>query len=401
MEENLGRVTRLTEYVQGLMNMADGKELYIKYRDDIERVTPQEAFGVLYNILQKGKSPKEILIFLDKVINVFYKSLTAYPWKRPEKDSFIGFLMQENRAVAEKLDRIKDILKEKNLQTRKNELLPRINELSKFNQHYLKKENILFPFLEKKMDKFNGLAIMWSLHDEIRGILKKLIECLEADNCVESELNAQIGSLFFAIHGMIQKEELILFPAASEVISDSEWDEMQRQSLEYEFPFIERPEQDRKGQQEPESVNNSIVEFTEGFTFKTETGELNLEQLILMLNALPIDLTFVDENNRVKYFTRPKDRIFPRSPAVIGRDVDKCHPPESVHVVHKIIDAFRSGKQDTAAFWIDMKGKMVLIQYFALRNSKGEYKGVLEASQDITEIKKLEGERRLLRWEDE
>ncbi len=400
MEENQGRITRLAEYVQGLMNRLDGKELYLKYKDDIEKVKPQEVFGVFYHMVQKGATPKEILVFLDKVINIFYKSLIAYPWKRPEKDSFMDLLMKENHALEEKLENIKDILKKKDLQTRKDELIPRIKELFKFNQHYLKKENILFPFLEKKMEKFNGLAIMWSLHDETRARLKKLIECLEAENCPEAELNAQIGGLFFAMYGLVQKEELILFPASSEIISDNEWSEMQRQSLEYEFPFIISPKQEFDGQIEPDSTNSSITEFTEGYKFKTETGELSFEQLMLVLNALPIDLTFVDENNRVKYFTRPKDRIFPRSPAVIGRDVDKCHPPESVHVVHKIVDAFRSGKQDTAAFWINVKGKMILIQYFALRNSKGEYKGVLEASQDITEIKNLEGERRLLRWEE-
>jgi DUF438 domain-containing protein len=110
-------------------------------------------------------------------------------------------------------------------------------------------------------------------------------------------------------------------------------------------------------------------------------------------------MTFVDENNKVKFFTRPKDRIFPRSPAIIGRDVDKCHPPQSVHVVHEIIDSFRNGKKDHATFWINIKEKMILIQYFALRDSMGVYKGVLEVSQDITEIRALEGEKRLLHWE--
>ena len=239
MKENQDRITRLIQYVQGLMNRADGKESYVKYKDDIEKVTPQEAFEVFYHMYQKGTSPKEILVFLDKVINVFYKSLIAYPWKRSEKDSFMDFFMQENRALTEKLEKIKGILKEKDLQTRKKELIPKINELFKFNQHYLKKENILFPFLEKKKEKFNGLAIMWSLHDETRARLKKLVECLESESCSEAELNAQIGGLFFALHGIVQKEELILFPAASEIISDSEWGEMQRQSLEYEFPFIE------------------------------------------------------------------------------------------------------------------------------------------------------------------
>lgn len=134
-------------------------------------------------------------------------------------------------------------------------------------------------------------------------------------------------------------------------------------------------------------------------TFKTDTGELTFEQVLLVFNALPVDLSFVDENDKLRYFTRPKDRIFPRSPAAIGRDVRNCHPAESVHVVEEIIEEFRSGRKDKATFWINLKGRLILIQYFALRDSSGEYKGVLEVSQDITDIKVLEGERRLLQWE--
>lgn len=241
---------------------------------------------------------------------------------------------------------------------------------------------------------------MWSLHDEARAKMKQVIQCLESGQGIDPEFNQQIGSLFFILHGLVKKEELILLPAASEVLTEEEWTEMGKQSLEYEFPFIEKPD-------EAEEIINGVnvrkrldLEFDGICKFKTETGELDLEQVLMIFNALPVDMTFVDEHNKVRYFSRPKDRFFPRSPAIIGRDVDKCHPPESVHVVHQIVESFRSGNRDTATFWINLKGKMILIQYFALRNSEGEYKGVLEVSQDITEIKSLEGERRLLQWED-
>lgn len=125
---------------------------------------------------------------------------------------------------------------------------------------------------------------------------------------------------------------------------------------------------------------------------------MNFEQLLAVFNFLPIDITIVDENEKVAFFNRPKDRIFPRSPAVIGRDVNNCHPPKSVHIVKKIIEAFRAGEKNEAKFWINAKGKAIFIQYFALRDSKGNYKGVLEVSQDITELKSLEGEKRLLDW---
>jgi PAS domain S-box-containing protein len=118
----------------------------------------------------------------------------------------------------------------------------------------------------------------------------------------------------------------------------------------------------------------------------------------MLFNNLPVDITFVDENNKVRYFNKAKDRFFPRSPAVVGRDVKNCHPPESVHVVEEIIESFREDKEESARFWINLKDKTILIQYFALKDSGGKYRGVLEVGQDISEIKKLEGERRLLKW---
>ncbi|MGE5631029.1 MAG: DUF438 domain-containing protein [Caulobacteraceae bacterium] len=399
MKMDMERVNSLAEYVQGLMNKENRKELYIRYKSDIEQVTPQEVFEIFHLLLQKGVKPKEILTFLDKVINVFYKSLANYSWKWPEKNSFMDYLMQENRALIERLETIKVLIKGGALKGRKKELIPRIYELQKFNHHYLKKENILFPFLEKKMKKFDGLAIMWALHDEARAELKKVVECLEAEDCKEAEINTELGKLFFAMYGLVQKEELILFPAASEIISENEWIEMQRQSLEYEFPFIEKPEPGIEGKNITTDKNYAIFGFNEGCRFETETGALNFEQMLAIFNTLPVDLTFVDENNKVRFFTKPKDRIFPRSPAIIGRDVEKCHPPESVHVVNEILDAFKAGNKNNATFWIKIKGRMVLIQYFALRDSTGKYRGTLEVSQDITGIVKLEGERRLLQFD--
>lgn len=398
MKTDKTRVAHLSEYVQGLVNKENGRELYLKYRNDIERVVPQEVFEIFYRQLRSGLAPGEILVFLDKVINVFYKSLMEYSWKKPEKNSFLDYLLQENRALKDRLQEIKEVLKEKTFASGKAELAVQLRQLTEFNSHYLKIENILFPFMEKKAEKFDGLAIMWALHDETRACLKRVTDCLEAPACTETEFNEALGSLFFAMYGLVQKEELILFPTAGEIMNETEWDEMLKQSLEYEFSYIEGPERAEKS---PTGDINGLAEaFGEsgGLQFRTETGTLDPEQILMIFNALPVELTFVDENDRVRFFTRPKDRIFPRSPAIIGRDVEKCHPPESVHVVREILDGFKSGKHDNAAFWINVKDRMVLIQYFALRDAKGRYRGTLEVSQDITGIKGLEGERRLLQW---
>lgn len=384
------RIEDLKNYVQGVLNKEEGRNLYYSFKESLDQVTPQDAFEVFYAKLQEGYEPSEIIEILDRVVNVFHKSLSEYEWKKPKENSFLDILMKENRALEKKLDRIRPILLDRKIREKKDILLKELRELQEFDAHYLKKENILFPYLEKKNKYFEGLTIMWSLHDEARENIAKMIEILEEDKFDDNDFNIQIGKLFFSLLGIVHKEEHILFPAAMEVIEDSEWDEMNVQSLEYGFPFIESPVIEKK--------ELNVKEF-DGMTFKTDTGELTFEQVLLIFNALPVDLSFVDENNKLRYFTRPKDRIFPRSPAAIGRDVRNCHPAKSVHIVEEIIEELRSGRRDKATFWINLKGRMILIQYFALRNDKGEYKGVLEVSQDITEIRALEGERRLLQWE--
>ena len=162
------------------------------------------------------------------------------------------------------------------------------------------------------------------------------------------------------------------------------------------FPFIETPE---KPQDESIKEQTDQDDLLVPGMFVAETGRMTLEQVLLVFNHLPIDITVVDENDRVLFFNKPKERFFPRSPAIVGRSVNNCHPPESVHIVEEIVETFRKGERDTAIFWIELKGRFILIQYFALRNDDGEYKGVMEVSQDATEIRKLEGQRRLLNWE--
>ena len=387
----MNRVTRLVEYVKGLQSNENGVELYNKYKDDIVSVKPQEAFEIFKALLDEGSESKEILVFLDKVINAFYKSLSNHKWQMPQNDNFLKDMNLENEGLVKKTDEIKELLKENDLKIKKAKILEKVIELDEFNDHYLKKENILFPYMEKSASKFEGTKIMWSLHDVVRNLLKATKEILQDENSSVQQINVAIANLFFGILGVKKKEELILFPAASEVLSERDWYEIHKQSLEYNFPFMNKDKDDIYDEKiTKEEFSNSL--------FKTETGQLTFDEIALIFNNLPVDMTFVDENNNVRYFTRPKDRIFPRSPAVIGRSVNNCHPPESVHIVEEIVESFRNGKEDTAKFWINIKGKIIFIQYFALRDAEGTYKGVLEVSQDITEIKSLEGERRLLRW---
>lgn len=237
---------------------------------------------------------------------------------------------------------------------------------------------------------------MWSLHDDIRRTLKEIIGLLEDPSTEWNDFNPILGKYYSLVFRMIQKEDIIIFPVATETVSDESWHEMHLQSFEYPFPFIKTPQ--KPVEEKPEDKTEESVLVAPG-RFVAETGNMSLEQVLLVFNHLPVDITVVDENDRVLFFNKPKERFFPRSPAIVGRSVNNCHPPESVHIVEEIVETFRKGERDTAMFWIELKGRFVLIQYFALRNEKGEYKGVMEVGQDATEIRKLEGQRRLLNWE--
>ncbi len=388
------RVKDLLEFSMGMMKGENGAQLIKKYEDAINNVTPNDMLKLEDMQIQMDVTTEAIKKDVDKVINVFFKKLEKYKWDKPKVDTFLYYLMEENKALKIKLEAIKKLLIKKDIENTREELLEAFKELTKVDSHYVKKENILFPYLEKRLERYRALNVMWSLHDDARKKLKKLISMLEDSDTNEVELNKEIGEIFFLMYGLIQKENLIVYPVASEVISDKEFENMHMQSFEYEFLFIETPKQ-------PEE---SVDDYSEGgkdeYVLKTETGEMSLEQILLVFNKLPIDITFVDENNKVKFFSKPDERFFPRSPAIIGREVKNCHPPESVHIVEEIVEAFRKGEKDTAKFWLELKGKFILIQYFAIRNDKGEYKGVLEASQDVTEIRSLEGQQRLLNWED-
>jgi len=399
------RVEDLLAFSLGMMSGEDGRMLIEKYKETIEHVTPHDMLKLEDKQMQMGITPKTIKKDVDKVINVFFKKLKEYSWEKPEEGTFLYYLMLENKAFEFKLNNVKKIIKSykgrevSDFKQLKDDLLSLYEELKEFEAHYIKKENILFPFLEKKWSSYRPLKVMWSLHDDIRKKLKQIIHILKSDTSLWVDLNKKIGEYYFLVFGMIQKEDLIIYPVASETVSDDEWKEMHKQSFEYPFPFIETPVK-HKSTKEPVSEKQAGISQIDGdLKLKSETGELNLEQILLLLNSLPVDITFVDENDIVKFFSRPEERFFPRSPAIIGRAVQNCHPPESVHIVEKIVNAFKNGEKDKAKFWLQLNGKFILIQYFALRNNKGEYKGVLEVSQDITGIRTLEGEQKLLDWD--
>ncbi len=286
-------------------------------------------------------------------------------------------------------------------------------KLMQVSVHYTRKENQLFPLLEEKgFDKPS--KVMWTMHDDIRKAIKGCRQ-LALDNQTK-QLAEMEPQMLMAVAGMVFKEEKILLPTALEMLTDLEWGQVARGSEEVGYCLIKKPVfWEPKGHDETTSPMGhgdnadsvAPVPFVGPGPRAGAVGAINLdegfltpEQINLMLGHLPVDITFVDEYDEVKYYNKAADRVFPRSAGIIGRQVKYCHPPKSVHIVEEIVDAFKSGEKNVADFWIQMKGNFLYIRYFAVRDGEGNYKGVIEVTQEVSEIRSLEGERRLLNWGD-
>lgn len=396
-KSNNKKIENLIAFSTGMMSTGNGKELVEKYKETLQGITPHDMVYLEEYQMQMGITVPEIKKDINKILNILYEYLKEYKWDKPQEGTFLYYLMLENRAFEFRLNSAKKIIKaykgreHQELASLKAELLPHLELFAKFEPHYVKKENILFPHLEKHWKEYKPLRVMWSLHDDQRKSIKELISMAKSPDTDWMTFNQALGKFYFGAFGMINKEEIIVYPIAAETIPQEEWEEMHKQSFEYPFPFIDTPAQS-SAEKQVMATSNSIP-LKEG-----AVNDKFLEEAILIFDHLPLDITYVDQNDKVRYFNRAKDRFFPRSPSIIGRDVRNCHPPESLHVVEAIVDSFRKGTKDHAEFWITMRGKFIHIRYFAVRDNHGNYRGVLEVSQDVTEIRKLEGQRRLLDW---
>lgn len=381
------------DFARRLINGEDGRGLIQEHEDVLSTVTPAETMQVLDSLLVSGVPLETVKTNVGKILNVFFKSLNAYRWEKPGEGHFLHYLMLENREAEKILTEVKSInkvilkkdsIRDQSLISRLKSLMIRLKE---YELHYLKKENILFPHIERVFPEYRCLQIMWSFHDDFRHALKRINLILEAENPDYDLLNKETGKLFFVVLPVIFREEQILFPVAIKAIPRNSWDEMMTQSYEQGWCYVQPPDVYRKK-----------VKLSGEGMLNPGSGNLTPEQIRLLFNSLPVDITFIDENDEVKFFSESKERIFPRSASIIGRKVQNCHPPQSVHTVNEIIAAFRNGTEDHADFWIHIKERLIFIRYFAVRNENREYRGTLEVSQDITEARELTGERRLLNW---
>ena len=380
----------LYSFINTMYEKKDFMPIYNKFIKNVEVVTPDVVFGAMNQLLVKGATAEEILPIVDKVINVLHKKLSNYAWDKPADDTFLFYLREENKNLEEKLDSFRPLIKNQSIFELKAGSKNLVGYLDEYNTHLLKLENILFPAMEKKHDSFLGLSIMWALHDKARDMLKKAKIALLGEDVNIKSINKAIGELYFQYYGLSKKQELLLFPAAVKWIDKKDLMNLHVQSFDFGFSYIDVPEKPKIA-----IANTDIAEIID-MKFVTNTGSLDIEMLRALMSCLPFDITVVDENDKVVYFSDSNERIFHRSASVIGRNVKNCHPPKSLPIVEQILNSFKENKKDIESFWINIKGKTVLIKYLALRNDDGKYLGTLEISQDITEIKNLKGERRLL-----
>lgn len=363
-----------------------------------------EVVEVEQELISEGLPEEEVLKLCDAHSAVLEGKVDLSAAKTIPEGHPVDVMLEENKAlkrvagnVISTLEALKYV-KEEHLEDTILQLKTGFNQLVDVDKHYQRKEYLIFPYLEK-IGITGPPKVMWGKHDEIRELLKGSIEILHTPDLTKDDLIASAELVLIpAAKGVVEmtvKEEEILFPMAMDSLSDGDWYQIRKQSVEIGFCLYDPPTNWTPAGLEEENINEAQKE---GGNIQLPSGSFTAEELLAILNTVPVDMTFVDRNDKVKYFTQGSERIFQRNRAILNRDVRHCHPPASAHIVDKILEDFKSGKQDRAPFWINMKGKFIHIEYFALRNEKGEYLGTLEVSQDLTNYRALEGEQRILSY---
>jgi len=384
---------RLISFSLAIIKSDEPAEKVRDNMDLIDKIGPTDVIALVDELVQMEIPLAELKRGINKLLNLFHESLKKATHTEIKKGSFLDLLAINNAEMEVRLKNLRPLIrtinKNKHDIQSKKALLKGFSDLEAFIDLYVIKENVLFPVLEKKWIDFRCLQVMWSFHDDIRRNRKQIVNELKKVDLDLPKFNKLAGDLFFNLLAIKFRDEKILFPVILKTISEDEITRMLENCRGLRFPYIQPEYKKKETQALPKEDADQI---------SLGTGLLTAKQIELLFNHLPVDITFVDEHNKVQYFSTPSKRIFPRSKGVIGRDVKNCHPPESVQIVEEIIDEFRRGNQDKASFWIKMGQVYVLIQYFAVRDKKNKYCGVVEVSQEISEIKEISGEQRLLDW---
>lgn len=368
-------------------------EVKEQFDKEFKNVSANEISAAEQALISEGVGVGEIQKLCDVHAAVFKGSIEDIH-KETDQTQMPGhpvyILKRENRIIETWIEKnIRPYLDK--LDNTVEKLLDGLKQLQKIDIHYSKKENLLFPYMEK-----HGITappkVMWGVDDEIRGMIKQSITKLEEAGFVSGEIKLFIESTIEKTLEMIYKEENIMLPMLLEALNQEDWKIIANESVEIGYLYDTVP---RWNPPSAEKTTEQPVDDIPG-TIKLPSGIFQLKELIHMLNTLPFDITFVDKDDKVKFFSQGSDRIFARTKAIIGRDVSNCHPPASVHVVQKIVEDFKSGKKDHEDFWIKMGDRYVYIRYFAVRGYSNEYLGVVEVTQNIAPIQEIKDEKRLM-----
>jgi len=400
------RKKRLKELILSLHDGESPEKVRQELIHTLKSIPYGEVVEVEQELISEGLPESEVLKLCDIHGEVLEGHVDLSGAKEIPVGHPVDVFIHENRAINKTIEKATNLLHsiskvpEDNFGNFILVLRTVFNELMDIDKHYQRKEYLVFPYLEQH-EITGPPMVMWGKHDEIREQLKGCNALLKEEDLSKQDLSDALELLYFpvlkAVSDMVQKEEEILFPMCMDVLSVDDWWSIHKQTLEFGFTLYD-PEVDWKPEGlQLEEADEEIVRNKEGGVM-LPSGSFTADELMAVLNTAPVDMTFVDKNDKVKYFTQGSHRIFPRSRSIINRDVRLCHPPGSVDIVEKIIEDFKSGKESHAPFWIQVKGRFILIEYYALRDDKGEYLGTLEVSQDLTNARGLEGERRILSY---
>lgn len=393
------RQQKMKEVIRELHAGKTVEEVKEKFAEVIDGVSPKEISMMEVELVKEGLPIEEIQYLCDVHAEVFKGSLDEIHHPEQVPGHPIYTFKKENRALEDLMDKeiaaSLDLFKEDDSKDNIYKLLEGINLLWDIDKHYSRKENLIFPYLEK----YGVTAppkVMWGVDDEIRAKIKDVKLELTNYKGNKEVVVEKLNDTLHQIKEMIYKEENILFPMSLETLTEDEWITINKESEEIGYCLIvPEDEWEYKRIKTQEKEEELVDEVLDGH-IRFENGSLSVEQLRAIFEVIPGEVSFVDHNNKVRFFSKGEDRIFARTKAVIGREVENCHPPKSAHVVDKIIDDFRNGVKDSEDFWIDNGEMFILIRFFAVRNEKGEYLGTLEYVQNVAPIRKLEGEKRIL-----
>lgn len=379
------------------------EEIKKRLQELLKSIPYDEVVEVEQELISEGLPEEEVLKFCDIHTSVLEGSIDQTKAKPVPEGHPVDTFKRENRELERIADEMMKLLKgtealmEDEIGFFVLRLRAGLNSLMDVDKHYLRKEYLVFPYLESK-----GITgppkVMWGKHDEEREMLKAAIEALGSAVTFTKEELISLRDLVLkpavqGIYDMIMKEEEILFPMCMDKLTDEEWYAVYEQTQEFGYCLY-----DPQVEWKPEGVEVSEVTYGAGKSIRLSTGSFEPEEMEALFRTIPIDITFVDKDDKVKFFSLGPDRVFTRNRAILGRDVRMCHPPASVNIVEQILADFKSGKESSAAFWINFQGRFIYIKYFALRSEKGDYLGTIEFTQDLTHLRELKGEQRLLSY---